>query len=81
MNIHSVSVNTIIDSLNHDFGEEMSIYMILHNMKKCSLDIAHLDRDGYLKLVDALISDYNDIRPLGCDISLKTRELHSAINA
>jgi len=81
MSTLSLSVNTIIKSLNKDFAEDVSIYMILHNGKECSLDLAHLDRDGYFRLVDSIISDYNEIKPLGCDISLKTKELLSAINA
>ena len=55
--------------------------MTLHNMKKCSLDADQLDKDSYFRLVDFIISDYRNIKPLGCDISLKTRELLSVINA
>jgi hypothetical protein len=81
MDTLSLSVKTIIKSLNKDFGEPMSTQIILHNSKKCSLDLTHLDSDGYSRLVDSIISDYSDIKPLGCDISLKARELLSVINA
>ena len=77
----SLSVDTIIKSLSKDFGEDVSIHMTLHNMKKCSLDADQLDKDSYFRLVDFIISDYRNIKPLGCDIFLKTRELLSVINA
>ena len=82
MNNISFQVNSMIKiSLNKDFSEAMSTQIILYNVKKCSLDLTNLDKDGYFRLVDSIISDYRDIKPLGCDISLKTRELLSAINA
>jgi len=81
MNNISFKVNSMIKiSLNKDFSDAMSTQIILHNVKKCSLDLTNLDRDGYFRLVDSIISDYTRINPLGeCSTSLKKRELLSGI--
>jgi hypothetical protein len=81
MNNISFPVNLMIKiSLNKDFSDAMSTQIILYNVKKCSLDLTNLDKDGYFRLVDSIISDYININPLGdCNTSLKKRELLSGI--
>jgi hypothetical protein len=81
MNNISFSVNsTIKRSLNKDFSDAMSAQIILYNVKKCSLDLTNLDRDGYFRLVDSIISDYSKINPLGDrNTPLKKRELLSGM--
>lgn len=81
MNAHSLSLSTIVHSLNRDFGEDLSDRMVVRNMKKCSLDVDYLDKDSYFRLIGSIISDYSEIRPLGCDIILKTKELLSAVDS
>jgi hypothetical protein len=81
MNNISFPVNSMIKiSLNKDFSDAMSTQIILYNVKKCSLDLTNLDRDGYFRLVESIISDYIKINPLGdSNTSLKNRELLSGI--
>ena len=81
MNTFSFPVNTIIKKfLNKDFSDALSRQIIIRNSKKCSLNLAHLDSDSYFRLVDAIISDYENIKPLGgYNAFLKKRELLSAI--
>ena len=81
MNTFSFPVHTIIKNfLNKDFSDALSTQIIIHNSKKCSLDLAHLDSDSYFRLVDAIISDYKNIKPLGgCNAFRKKKELLSGI--
>ena len=40
-----------------------------------------VDTEGYIRLIDSIISDYRTIKPLGDDISdLKKRELLAAVD-
>jgi hypothetical protein len=59
--------NTIKPSLIKDFGVALSTLIILQNSKKCDLMIANLDRDGYIRLVDSIISDYRVAKTLSED--------------
>ena len=79
--IASVGIKTIRDSLTKDFCIALSTQIILWNVEKCHLNLADLDRDGYIRLIDSIISDYTTIKPLGNDISnLKKREWLAAVD-
>lgn len=76
----SIVVNKIKESLNKDFCEKLSSQIILQNCKKNHLSLTNLDRAGYIRLVDSIISDYRAIKPLGNNnVALKKREWLAAI--
>ncbi|MFQ6056107.1 MAG: hypothetical protein ACE5J3_09020 [Methanosarcinales archaeon] len=72
----TIAVNsTIKPSLIKDFGIALSTLIILQNSKKCDLMIANLDRDGYIRLVNSIISDYRVAKTLSKDdIDIRKKE-------
>ncbi len=76
-----MAVNRIKESLSKDFSAALSEQIILQNVRKSYLDLENLNREGYIKLVESIISDYMAIKPLGNDnADLKKREWLAAID-
>lgn len=74
--VSSSAYTRLRNSLTEDFSEALSTQIILQNMRKCFIDLDNLSGMDYLRLVDAIISDYEMINPLGDNnISLKKEEL------
>ncbi len=81
LSITSMAVNRIKESLSKDFSAALSEQIILQNVRKSYLDLENLNREGYIKLVESIISDYMAIKPLGNDnADLKKREWLAAID-
>lgn len=80
--VASVAVNAIIkESLMKDFCINLSAWIILQNVRKCHLNLARLDRDGYIRLIDSIANDYRAIKPLGIDnLNQKKEEFLAAID-
>jgi hypothetical protein len=70
----------IKEILTKDFCEALSDKIISQNCKKFRLNLNKLDKNNYLQLINAIISDYKAIKPRGMiNYNQVKRELYSEI--
>jgi hypothetical protein len=66
--------------LREDFSEDLSEQIILQNTRKCFIDFNSCNSVDYVRLVDAIMDDYEMINPLGDNnFFLKKNEIISAL--
>ncbi len=77
----SQSVHTILkNALKEDFSEALSTRIISENTRKCFIDFNNCDNGDYIRLIDAIIDDYEMINPLGNNnFFLNKKALRSAL--
>jgi hypothetical protein len=77
----SHSVYALLEkALKEDFSEALSTQIILENTRKCFIDFNSCENLDYIRLIDAIIDDYEMINPLGNNnFFLIKKELRSAL--